>query len=78
MKYVICNSSAVTLKFVAFRAKKHGVLLVLQMYALCGGRHYIFCLVDVIISFVWFVYILPLEMTLKKGSGNVPLLESDW
>ena len=33
------------------------------------GRHYIF---------LWFVYILLLEMTLKEGAENVPLLESDW
>ena len=34
-------------------------------------------LMDAII-FLWFVYILPLEMTLEEGSGNVPLLESNW
>ena len=43
--------------------KKQGV----QMYAF-GGRHY----------FLWCAYILQLEMTFKEGSGNVPLLESDW
>ena len=34
-------------------------------------------LVDAII-FLWFVYILQLEMTFKEVSGDVPLLESDW
>ena len=67
LKYVICNSSAVILKFVAFRAKKKNT------------AYYNKCMRLVMtLFFLWFVYILPLEMTLKEGSGNVPLLDSDW
>ena len=62
LKNVICSSwsSAVTLKFVAFTAKKTWRTV----------TNVCVFLVDAII-FLWFVYILPLEMTL-------PLLESDW